>query len=400
MRALAILQNKLAAPLDFMHAKQRAAFWRAVAGLLRGNKLWLTALGRSLPGTCADKHRIKAIDRLLGSAAIQSAVLMMYSALVSFLLRNIHRPIVLVDWTDVDAGFGVLSAKVCFRGRALSILSRAFPKSRKCSPKAEREFLDDLMTVVPRSCKPIFVTDAGCLFRWFDELRARGWDYVGRVRGRLSVNLGRRWLSLPKVHALATGKPRDLGELGVGKNNTREHRIVLSAKPKLKGRRKIGRNGRPRRSTADRQRAAAAREPWVLVTSLADAARVVVGVYGTRMQIEETFRDIKSHRYGWSVEDARTKDPRRIDVLLLIGAFAAVATHVVGLAAENTKLQHGFQANTERDRRVFSTFFLGTLIIARELERVLSLAALRRSMARLRDLLSAASLDQSRPRVA
>jgi hypothetical protein len=58
MRALQILQEKLEIALDFMHAKRTAAFWRAVEGLLGGQRLWLTALGRSLAGACSDKHRI------------------------------------------------------------------------------------------------------------------------------------------------------------------------------------------------------------------------------------------------------------------------------------------------------------------------------------------------------
>lgn len=393
MRALEILQEKLEPALDFMHAKRREAFWRAVGGLLAGQRLWLTALGRSLPGACSDKHRIKAIDRLIGNAKLQSSVTETYAALAALVLRDIRRPVILVDWTGADPGFAVLSAKLAFRGRALTLFSRTFPNKLKCSPRAESRFLEEMARVIPASCKPILVTDAGFLLKWFDAVRAHGWDFVGRLRGLLTIKFERGWLTLPDVHRFAGKRPRDLGLGVLGKQNNSVYRVVLSARPRLKGRRKIGRKGAPRRSTADRQRRAAAREPWVLATSLADSTRAVADTYGSRMQIEETFRDLKSHRYGWSAEDIRSKNAGRIDVLLLIGAFAAIAMHVVGLAAADNRLHHAFQANTVRNRRVFSTFFLGKLTIIQGYHRRLSRSSVLASYLQLMRLLADASAD-------
>lgn len=397
MRALRILQESLGNKLDFMHAKRTEALWRAIEGVLRGQRLWLTALGRNLPGTCTDKHRIKAIDRLVGSGAVQAAVPELYAALASFLLRRIKRPIILVDWTGLDPRFGVLSATLCFRGRALPVFSRTFPKKRKSSPPAEREFLETLIGIVPVGAKPILVTDAGFLFKWFDAVQAHGWDFIGRLRGKMFLRIGRRWMSLTDTHRLAGCKARDLGRLLNGRTLLREYRVVLSPIPKLKGRRKIGRNGLPRRSTADRQRREAAREPYVLVTSLADRARAVVDAYSMRMQIEETFRDTKSHRHGWSAKDIRSRDEKRVDVLLLIGAFAGIALHVVGFAAAARGLQRGFQANTLRTRAVFSTFSLGTLTIARGYDAGLHNSLLRAAIRRLRILVAATSLQAPAP---
>src|SRR5688500_3492895 len=99
MRASAILQASLRDGAEIVHAKQWSALWRAVTGLMDGGQLWLTALGRSLPGATADKHRIKAADRLLGSAAIQRALPKIYAVLATFLLRRIRRPVILIDWT-------------------------------------------------------------------------------------------------------------------------------------------------------------------------------------------------------------------------------------------------------------------------------------------------------------
>jgi len=397
MRALRILQESLGNRLDFMHAKRSEALWRAIEGVLRGQRLWLTALGRNLPGMSTDKHRIKAVDRLVGSGAVQAAVPALYAALATFLLRQIKRPVILVDWTGLDPRFGVLSATLCFRGRALPIFSRTFPKKRKSSPPAEREFLETLFLVVPAGTKPILVTDAGFLFKWFDVVRAHGWDFIGRLRGKMFLRIGQRWTSLTETHGLAGRKARDLGRVLAGRTLRLENRIVLSPIPRLKGRRKIGRNGLPRRSTADRQRREAARQPWVLVTSLSDRARAVVDAYGMRMQIEETFRDIKSHRYGWSAKDIRSKNEKRVDVLLLLGAFAGVALHVVGFAAAARDLHRGFQANTLRTRAVFSTFSLGSLTIARGYDAGLPNSVLWAAIRKLKTLVAATSFQAPVP---
>jgi len=47
------------------------------------------------------------------------------------------------------------------------------------------------------------------------------------------------------------------------------------------------------------------KEPWLLATSLpvtSTLAKKVVKLYSARMQIEESFRDIKSYRFGAGLE--------------------------------------------------------------------------------------------------
>jgi hypothetical protein len=387
MRAVGILQDKLAESLSFMHSKRWSALWRVVDGLLKGQELWLTELGRSLPGACSIKHRVKAVDRFLGSAAIQTAIPKVYAALAAFLLRAIERPVLLVDWTAGESGFYVLSAKIAFAGRALSIFSRAHPERSKANPQVEREFLDELKTIIPARCRPVLVTDAGFLFKWVDSVRALGWDYVGRVRfKKMRLSVDGRCMRLDEVYKLAKKqKPRDLGTTWVGLGNPREHRVVLSARPQTKGRYRLGRKGRPVMDGVAIISRDAAREPLLLITSLTGAAAHVVDIYRMRMQIEQTFRDLKSHRYGWSTRHIRTANPRRIDVLLLIAAIAAIAMHLVGLTIRGRAVARGLQANTERRRSVFSTFFLGRLALHENLESKLPSGALRTA---LKDLLA------------
>ena len=110
------------------------------------------------------------------------------------------------------------------------------------------------------------------------------------------------------------------------------------------------------------------------------------------MQIEETFRDIKSHRYGWSFEDARSDSTERLNVLLLVAALGAVAVLIVGVAAEQQELTRRYQANTVRNRRVLSVFFLGNAVVADGL-RTLPNSALREALAELRRRSAQFSLD-------
>lgn len=381
MRAVDILRNMLGESLDFMHSKRRDALWRVVAGLLKGQELWLTELGRSLSGPASIKHRVKAVDRFVGSAGVQADISKIYAALANLLLRFTDRPVLLVDWTAAESGFHTLSAKIAFAGRALSILSRTYPERKKANPDVEREFLNELKQVIPQRCRPVLVTDAGFLFKWIDSVRAIGWDYVGRVRlKKILLSIDGRCIRLAEAYKLANRKPRNLGTVSVGKGNPRTHRAILSAKPKTNGRYRLGRKGKPLQGGTARSCRDAAREPLLLITSLSQRPRIVVDIYRMRMQIEQTFRDLKSYRYGWSTRHIRTTQAGRIDVLLLVAALAAVAMHLLGLTVRGRALARGLQPNTERRRNVFSTFFLGKLVLQQELESKLPRAALRSAM--------------------
>jgi hypothetical protein len=74
--------------------------------------------------------------------------------------------------------------------------------------------------------------------------------------------------------------------------------------------------------------------PWLLATSMPHkpgSSRKIKQLYAQRMQIEETFRDTKSHRWGFGRQYARCNDGRRLEVLLLIAALASLVLWLVGL---------------------------------------------------------------------
>ena len=110
------------------------------------------------------------------------------------------------------------------------------------------------------------------------------------------------------------------------------------------------------------------RAPWLLATSLAHSygsERRVTQLYRQRMQIEETFRDLKCHRWGFGLRYARCNSAARLELLLLLGALATLVVWLVGLAGRALQLDRHLQANTERRRDVLSTFFIGRELLKR-----------------------------------
>ena len=60
-------------------------------------------------------------------------------------------------------------------------------------------------------------------------------------------------------------------------------------------------------------------------------AKAVVTIYSGRMQIEQTFRDIKNHRWGLGLSHRQTRMPNRLASLLLIGVLACYALWLIAL---------------------------------------------------------------------
>jgi hypothetical protein len=130
----------------------------------------------------------------------------------------------------------------------------------------------------------------------------------------------------------------------------------------------------------------------LLATSLpheSGSSRKIKKLYAQRMQIEETFRDTKSHRWGFGLHYARCNDGRRLSVLLLIAALASLVLWLVGLCGRALDWSRRLQANTERRRPVLSTVFIGRQLLRRP---ALELPpwALDAAMADLRALIMAA----------
>lgn len=365
MHAIAILQKRLDDVLARLDDRVWRRVWVAVRALLVGNALTLTALGRATAGPAAAKHRIKATDRLLGNGRLQAHLVLFWQGLAGLLLKHASTVEVLVDWTQVDARHHALFAAIPINGRALPILVHVRAHAEVPAKWMHRRFLDELVRILPAHCRPILITDAGFQATWIEEVERRRLGFVARVRHRTllrPVGSG-QWVSNKALHELCADEAQDLGEMEYPQTHCKVRRMILAARRRSKGRVRLGRRGRPLRGGASSSIAPREREPWLLATNLADPPAEIVRRYSHRMQIEETFRDAKNQRFGWSLRCARSRDPRRLAVLLLLAALGIFAVTLHGLAAEAHGLHHRLQANTERRRRVFSFFVLGALVL-------------------------------------
>jgi Transposase DDE domain len=367
MPGIGLLHKWLRDACPSIHRARLSALVKVVHGLLAGGRLTLTDLGRQLPTAAFVKHNIKCVDRLLGNAHLQHERVTIYRAVARWVLTNTPRPVLLVDWSDCEPGHKhlMLKAAVPLRGRALSIYEEVYPLARYNSPRTHRRFLRNLKAVLPAHCRPIIVTDAGFRGPWFREVERYGWDWLGRVRNKVKFALDQTpsWRYTTTLYPSATPSPRYVGRGSLARKQPYACHLYLVRKYRRGP-------GRSRQSHGQGTPAKRARklykDPWLIATSLPNthgAAKRIMKLYALRMQIEETFRDYKGRRWGFGLQSARSRDPQRWEILLLIGTLATVILWLVGLAASAHQCIRHFQANTLKKRAVLSICFLGQQLL-------------------------------------
>jgi hypothetical protein len=149
---------------------------------------------------------------------------------------------------------------------------------------------------------------------------------------------------------------------------------LILHKKTIKGRSKMTKLGEKSRASCSLDESRSAREPWLLATSLrvdnSKSIQQVISAYRSRMQIEESFRDNKSVRYGLSLDWQGCKCPERLAVLVLIGTLAHTLLIFIGLSGVSSGLHRQYQANTIRHRAVLSYAYLALRMIGRNLDHI------------------------------
>ena len=342
-----------------VHLARLAAVIKVVEGIIRGGRLSPAAIGRNLSGSARPKHGIKCVDRLLGNSHLTPERLSIFMAIAQHLLRGCAGPAILVDWTHAGGTHEALVAAVPIGGRALPIYIEVHPLKKLGNAKVEERFLGAMKKILPSECRPIIVSDAGFKGPFFRSVRTLGWDFLGRVRGTTkAVSVDGKIIAKEDFYQRAAITPVDLGVFGLFVNKPIACSLVIVRK-----RRKPGPKRPPPKNKEERELRQSALDPWLLATSLSDSnADQIVRLYAKRMQIEETFRDAKSHRFGWSFEDVHLSSSQRVAALLVLAALALVVVTLIGIAAERRGDHRAFQANTER-RRVLSFFSLAGALL-------------------------------------
>lgn len=76
-----------------------------------------------MSGKAYPKHAIKRVDRLLGNRHLQTERSLFYWVMLRALLGSLKRPLILVDWSPIDAAgdFSLLRAAIPLAGRSYPI---------------------------------------------------------------------------------------------------------------------------------------------------------------------------------------------------------------------------------------------------------------------------------------
>ena len=206
------------------------------------------------------------------------------------------------------------------------------------------------------------MSDAGFRVPWFELIEALGWDYVGRVRNKTMCkqHTALPWFLTRELYRHASTTAKSLGRYILRRKNSFECGMVIY-KQMRKGRKKLTATGaRSRVSSNSLSNASREQEPWLLATSLpaekAKQATKVVKLYQTRMQIEESFRDLKT---GLHFNESNTRTLTYLSVLLLLAMLAQYVLFLLDLAVTLTKCHLRYQANSVKTRTVLSYQFIG-----------------------------------------
>jgi hypothetical protein len=339
--AVGILQ-KIARPVsEYVDVRNLRNVLLAAQALVSGRRLVLMELARHWPGAERVLGPLKRLDRLLGNAGVHRVRERFYQVAAAWLLRC-EQPVLVVDWSDLkrDGRWALLRAGVVTRGRTMTVYEEVHPRKKCGNRRVHAAFLKRLHALLPPSVRPIVLTDAGFKNPWFEAVQALGWHWIGRVRHRtklrrLCANAKSDWIKCKTLYALALPKACSLGEALLARAKPLQCRLVL-VRSTRRGRVDLTRLGKRAQSSASRKMAQRVREPWLLALSCSLnewSASAVVALYAKRMQIEQSFRDLKSHRYGCAFDDTLTRSAQRLEMLLLIHMLAALAAWLVGLAA-------------------------------------------------------------------
>lgn len=369
MEVINLLQNHLIEECPFIHGKRLQALMDVACGLQKKQTLTLTAMGRGLTNTSQIKNKIKKVDRLESNKHLHDELFSLYMGLSNFVFRYLSyqaQKVVIIDlcYLKDDHDIQMLSAEIAAKGRSLPLYREVFG-SGELKGRAN-QFLSSVKACIPSDIPVILIMDAGFGVEWFQAIEANGWHWIARVRDgkKLKIEEKSDWQTVKEFIPEIASKAKSYNNAFLTKEYEHSCRIITSPK-KLGGRKKSSRPSKNDRAGRDGCRRSA-KEPWILATNLSSeqySTTQIILYYSKRMQIEESFRDLKSHQFGLSARYIRTRCLYRWGVKMLLAAIVQIMFWVIGVIGHSQGFQRVFQANTVKDKKVFSYFYLGQLII-------------------------------------
>jgi len=368
MHATKVCHKVINDALNWMHDLRLKSLNASILAAIHEKRSSVTGIGRAIKSQAKEKHCIKRADRLLSNIHLYDEYRSVYHSTTQIIIGSMKRPIILVDWSDLDESktHFLFCASIALEGRSVILYEEIHTIETKEKPKTHHLCLARLKSMLPEDCCPIVVTDAGFRTPWFREIESLGWDWVGRIRNKNMIkhcnsDTDNEWKDCKTFYSQAMSTPKHIGRVHLTKSNPLECELIIY-KGKPKGRIKKNKLGERTRSSHSKKNASKEREPWLLATSMkvnSKIAKQVKNIYATRMQIEETFRDVKSARFGLGFELNGTYKTKRLQILLMIVMLALFVLWVLGLIAKITNQHWQYQANTVKTKTVLSVNFLG-----------------------------------------
>jgi hypothetical protein len=351
MHAQAIIQDFLGSECPAIHSKRRYCL-SLLTDAAQRNGLGLMRMSKSMQSDAPMRHRLKRVDRMLSNKHLAQERISIYRSLARRVLQKQTHFGIIVDWSDLlaDGSQHVLRAALVAQGRAIVLYEEVHPTSRYGTLAVHRRFMATLRSVLPAHCKPVIITDAGFRATWFKMLNGLGFAWIGRIRNRDMVRAadGGQWRGCKQLYADTRGQPRDLGGFEYARANPLPCRLVMLKKVSKQRRHKTA-AGNKTRSSQSKKHSAGQSEPWLLAVApslSALGAAKIIAMYAGRMQIEQTFRDLKNGQWGMGLCHSQTRQPARIANLLLIAALVGLALWIIGLCARAAgyRIQYGSKA--------------------------------------------------------
>jgi len=367
MKVIDIIHNDIANAYPEIHKTRLSTLFTFVHSGLKKQRVTVTYLGRDLTSlsNTNKKHDIKRADRLIGNLRLHQERHCYYEFMSETLVGHQKHPLVIVDWSPINGQeiFQVLRASIPMGGRALTLYEKVYPESELNSEAAHQDLLNKLALCLPADCCPIILSDAIFRTPWFEAIEAKGWYWVGRVRGNVTLSIdSNHWHNCRYFFEQATSKVQALGQLLYAKKALFPcHAALYKGKPT--GRTTTKKRGGASQCTTVKYQQQKAKEPWLIIYNLPahwkNQAVLSINLYKQRMQIEENFRDTKSSRVGISLEYANSRTAARFDNLLLIASLILFILWIVGYATSESGHMPAMQANTVTNKQVLSYIYLG-----------------------------------------
>jgi hypothetical protein len=318
---------------DDMHAKRVLSLGNAVVGAVHAAALGVHAIGKALALATGlePKYAIKQVDRLLSNMRLD--VWALFPVWVKFLLSERKEVVAALDWTDFDDDDHSTIAlnMITSHGRATPLMWKTHDKATLAKHRNlyEDELLAYFRQILPPDVKVTVLADRGFGDQaMYKALLGAHMDFVIRFRGCIHVTDAQDRTTTAAELVPSSGRAKKVSNVRVTHAKSPVPAVVCVKAKNMK-------------------------EPWCLATSRDDLnASEIVGLYGRRFTIEESFRDTKDPRFGMGLSATHIGRTDRRDRLMLIGALAQALLTLLGAASEEVGLDRKLKANTVKHRTV------------------------------------------------